>query len=279
MLVDFIFLAVFYVFLSPLLGMPFYNKLLFFPFDSSEDVSGVLNQLETQTHAKRFVVNIATASGQTLNGWYFKAPGASKVFVVSHGNGGNIKHRILLSYLLLKCGANVLVYDYEGFGSSTGAPSVSAIKEDGLAAYDYAHKQLGYKPEDIIAYGESLGSGVASYIAQNRKVAGVVFQSGFSSLSSAAKTRLPWMNLYPPIAFANIEMDNLSYVRGPHPPVLLVHGADDVVLPVWHSDTMFAQASQPTKYVKIKGAGHNDAISLDARLFATTMQSFVQSLP
>jgi hypothetical protein len=277
-MVDAVFLLAAYVLLSPVVGMPLYNKLVFFPFDQGEDVSVFIQQIQQQTGGKRTVLAINTPSGERLDGWYFKKEGAKKLVILSHGNGGNNKHRLLTSMILLKCDANVLVYDYRGFGKSTGSPTVPGIKEDGLAVYDYATRELGYKPQDIVVYGESLGCGVAAYIASHRQVGGVILQSGFSSLSSAAKSRLPWMWLYPQMAFNNIEMDNLSYVRGQHPPLLLVHGDQDAILPVSNSDTMFAQATQPTKYVKIKGAGHNDAVNFDVHLFATSVQSFIQSL-
>jgi len=278
-MVDAVFLLAAYVLLSPVVGMPLYNKLMFFPFDQGEDVSVFIKQIQQQTGGKQSVLTIDTPSGERLNAWYFKKEGAKKLVILSHGNGGNIKHRLLTSMILLKCDTSVLVYDYRGYGVSTGSPTVPGIKEDGLAVYDYANKQLGYKPQEIVVYGESLGSGVTAYIASHRQVGGVILQSGFSSLSSAAKSRLPWMWLYPQMAFNNIEMDNLSYVRGQHPPLLLVHGDQDTILPVSNSDTMFAQASQPTKYLKIKGAGHNDAVNFDVRLFASSIQSFMQGLP
>ncbi len=97
--------------------------------------------------------------------------------------------------------------------------------------YDYVRSVLHYEPKDIIVYGESLGGGVTTYIAEKRPVGAIVIQSGFSSLTDAAKDRLPWLHLYPKIAFAQIEMDNAAYLHGPHAPLLLVHGDKDTTLP------------------------------------------------
>jgi uncharacterized protein len=276
---DLLKLCVLYCALSPIAGMGLYNHLLFFPFKDTYDLRDAFAEIESATNSKKIDLTIPSGSDQKLDAWYFKKADSKKLFLVSHGNGGSIAHRILLIPTLLKCNGSVLLYDYEGYGKSTGEATIPAIKQDGLAAYDYARNKLHYAPQDIIVYGESLGSGVSTYIANNRTVGGIILQSGFASLSMAAKDRLPWFNLYPPIAFSGIELDNAGYLHGSHAPLLLVHGDNDMVVPIKHADKNFAEASQPKQLVKFVGAGHNDIYTLQPKLFATTIANFVSGLP
>ncbi|MBS2004051.1 MAG: alpha/beta hydrolase [Cyanobacteria bacterium SZAS LIN-5] len=269
-------LLLLYIVLSPSIGMVVYKHLLFVPFSNAPDMKAIYAKIEASTKSKKIDVTIPSGT-QKLNAMLWKKTGASKIFIVNHGNGGDIANRVLLLAPLLYSNGSVLLYDYEGYGKSTGEPSVEAVKQDGLAAYDYVHNVLHYEPENIVLYGESLGSGVATYIAQNRKAAAIVIQSGFSSLSDAAKDRLIWLKLYPSFCFNGVEMDNVAYLHGPHPPLLIMHGDADVVLPIKHAYKSFAGASEPKKFVKFDGSGHND-ICLSAA-FQPCIAQFMNSLP
>lgn len=276
---DLVKLLILYIALSPLCAMGLYNYLLFFPFKDHMDIHEIVAKIEAAQNAKRTNVTIPSGKGEKLDGWFFKKKESQKIIIVSHGNGGNIDHRILLVAPLLAANCSVLLYDYAGYGSSTGECSIPEIKQDGLDVYDYVRNVMHYEPKDIILCGESLGAGVATYIAKNRPVAGIIVQSGFASLSMAAKDRLFWLNLYPAFAFNGIEMDNAGYLHGPHPPALLLHGDRDEVVPIKHAYKSFAEASEPKKLVVLRGCNHNDVSTLDPRAYAEPIAQFVKGLP
>ncbi len=276
---DLVKLLILYVALSPLCAMGLYNYLIFFPFKEHMDLTQIVSKIESAQNAKKSDVTISSGNGEKLDAWLFKKNGAKKIIIVNHGNGGNIDHRIVLVAPLLAANCSVLLYDYEGYGSSTGTPTIPHIKQDGLAVYDYVRNVLHYEPKDIILCGESLGCGVTTYIAQNRPAAAIIQQSGFASLTMAAKDRLFWLNMYPAIAFQTIEMDNAGYLHGAHPPLLILHGDQDMVIPIKHAYKTFAEASEPKKLVVIKGAGHNDIATLNPKLFAEPISEFVNKLP
>ncbi len=129
---DVIKLLILYVLLSPLCAMGLYNQLVFFPFKDKYDVSAVVAKIESAMDAKKIDVTIPSGN-EKLDAWYFKKANAKKIYIVSHGNGGNNAHRLVLLSPLLSTGASVLLYDYEGYGASTGTPTIPAIKQDGLA--------------------------------------------------------------------------------------------------------------------------------------------------
>lgn len=276
---DLVKLFILYIALSPICAMGLYNYLVFFPFKDHMDLHEIVAKIESAQNAKKTDVTIPSGKAEKLDGWFFKKKGAEKIIIVSHGNGGNIDHRIILVAPLLAANCSVLLYDYEGYGSSTGEPTIPAIKQDGLAVYDYVHNVMHYEPKNIIVYGESLGGGVTTYIAKNRPVAGIILQSAFASLTMAAKDRLFWLNLYPAFAFDGIEMNNANFLHGPHPPVLLMHGDQDVVVPIKHAYKTFSEASEPKRLVILKGCNHNDVSVVDPKAYAEPIAQFVKELP
>ncbi len=208
-----------------------------------------------------------------MDAWFFKAPNARKVVLVCHGNAGNIADRVILALLLLKAGGSVFLVEYEGYGLSDGSPSIQGLKRDGQSAYDYLRKS--YQPTDIIVYGESIGASFAVDIAKHNPVGGLIMQSGFSSLYSVVRSKLPWFWLYPPIGFTE-ELDNVSYLHGKHVPVLIIHGDSDWSVPISESQTNFKEASIPKELVIVKGADHNDLVLKNPSQFVTAIRSMLQ---
>src|SRR5262245_43712722 len=130
-------------------------------------------------------VSFIAKDGVCLHGWFYPAftnsPRTNLVFLVCHGNAGNISHRLELCQALLSTGANVLLFDYRGYGRSEGSPSEQGTYLDAEAAYDWLQAK-GFLNEGIIAFGESLGGGVVSDLALRKGTAGIILQSTFTSI-------------------------------------------------------------------------------------------------
>ena len=199
-------------------------------------------------------VTIETSNGKSLHGWFFKMPGAGKVFLINHGNAENIGSRFPIAATLILNRCSVLLYDYEGYGKSTGEPSLKNITEDALSAYDYLTTKLKYKPQDVIAYGESLGSGVTCFLAAHRQLGGIVLQATYPSLLYAAHDRLWFTWLYPNAWFT--DLDNMSVLSQPHPPLLIIQGRRDTLFPVRYGEILFERAIAPKKLVTPADLGH-----------------------
>src|ERR1700756_4748641 len=122
--------------------------------------------------------------GLRLNGWYFPAapesPRGQMGLLVCHGNGGNVSHRVELSRVLLRTGMNVMVFDYRGYGRSSGRPNEEGTYCDAQGAHRWLQAR-GIAPANIIAYGESLGGGVATELALRETLGGLVLQSTFTN--------------------------------------------------------------------------------------------------
>lgn len=267
-------LALIYVVLSPAVAMSLWNNLLFYPTRGDHDNY----RIASIENAPRQDVSIKSSHQSTLHGWFFKLPGAQKVAIINHGNGGSIVHRIYLIQTLLRSDVSVLAYDYQGYGKSTGSPSVPKICDDGNAAYAFAIDVLGYKPQEIILVGESLGCGVTTEVARHRECAAVILQSGFASLPKIAGEKFGLLKLYPGFLFPRPNLDNTANLREIHVPVLIVHGDRDCVIPAHHGKTNFQAANEPKTLHLIPSAGHNDCIDIGGAAYQEAYAQFIRSL-
>jgi uncharacterized protein len=265
-------LLVFYCVLSPAVAMPLYNKMLFFP----AKVYGV--SFDKLAGVSKEKVQFPSSNNTHLAAWYFPVEKPRGVIIISHGNAGNISHRAPLIGVFLKQNFSVLAYDYQGYGLSEGEPSIDNICQDGLAAYDYLTTIHGVTPEQIVVYGESLGGGVTTYIANNRKVGAIILQSTFSSLPHIAKKKMLLMRLYPPFLYPKNKLDSATLMKEQHAPLLIVHGKADSIIPYEEAEVIFRNASEPKKLVGIENANHNDIYGEYIDSFGKTVSIFLDTV-
>jgi hypothetical protein len=148
-------------------------------------------------------------------------------------------------------GFSVFAYDYRGYGTSSGEPSVEGVYRDAEAAFRYLVEVIGVPPERILVHGRSVGSGPAVDIAVRHPVAGLVVESGFVSAFRVV-TRIP--------LFPGDKFRNLARIRDVGCPVLVLHGTADETIPVWHGRALYERAREPKRAVWIEGAGHDDLL-------------------
>lgn len=218
-----------------------------------------------------------TSDKVQLNAWFYpaatNAPLKHVAVVLCHGNGGNISHRVDVCGALRGIGLNVLAFDYRGYGSSEGRPSEAGTYRDAEAAYGWL-MQRGFKPDHIIAYGESLGGGVASELALRRPVGGLVLHSSFTSIPDIGAELFPWL---PVRLLSRIGYNTIDRLPKIQVPVLVLHSRTDEIIPFRHGERNFAAAPEPKWLVEIHG-GHNDPIQ-DPVGYAAAIQQFLQHVP
>lgn len=211
--------------------------------------------------------------GPRLHGWFFPAtngsPRAGRVFLVCHGNGGNISHRIDLAQALLKRGAAVLLFDYRGYGRSTGSPSEEGTYRDAQAAHAWLRGK-GFAPGSILLLGESLGGGVASELALREPAGGMVLQCSFTSAIDMGAEIFPWL---PVRWLMTISYDTHGKLPRIHVPVLILHSRGDTLIPFRHAERNLEAANAPKKLVEITG-DHNDPVWEDPA-YGGAMEAFL----
>lgn len=222
-------------------------------------------------------VKVPLASGGNLCGFYFARSNAPYTVLVSHGQGP-LEYQMGLAHAVLASNLNVLIYDYQGYGESSGKPSTANLLSDGIAAFDYLVQKKKAKPNRIISMGSSMGTGIAANTAVNRDCAAVLLVAPYASLAQAACDNLSFFKIYPSFLFPQPDLTCLPLMASKNQPVVIIHGALDQRIPVAHSrqlaaayklnhqlkDQSHGQSSKEIKddgnfrYVELANCNHGD---------------------
>jgi uncharacterized protein len=219
-------------------------------------------------------VRFKASDGVELNGWFFPASTNSHrahlVVLVCHGNAGNISHRLDTCVALLATGVNVFVFDYRGYGRSRGRPSEEGTYLDAQAAYQWL-RQKHFAGTNIIAFGESLGGGVAAELAAREPLGGLVLQSTFTSIPDMGAELFPWL---PVRRLSTIRYGTRSKLPHLHVPVLVMHSPADKLVRFHHGEENFVAANEPKLFWELRG-DHNDSLA-DAKHFIAGLEKFLR---
>jgi fermentation-respiration switch protein FrsA (DUF1100 family) len=220
-------------------------------------------------------VQFMSEDGVKLHGWYFPAsPGskrASWAIVHCHGNGGNISYRLDSYQALLETGVAVFALDYRGYGQSDGRPGEAGTYKDAEAACRWLSSR-GFPASRVIAYGESLGGGVASHLAATLTVGGLVLQSTFTSMTDIGSEIFPWL---PVRTLGSIKYDTHSRLGKIGCPVLVMHSRADTLIRYHHAERNFQAAREPKLFWELHG-DHNDFLEADPSRFKEGIERFLR---
>jgi fermentation-respiration switch protein FrsA (DUF1100 family) len=215
-------------------------------------------------------INLTTKDGIQITGWFIPSEKARATFLFFHGNGGNISHRLEKIKMLNVLNVNVFIFDYRGYGESSGSPSENGLYADAEAAYDLLVNKRKIAPPRIIAYGESLGGAVAVYLAGKREVGGIIMESTFTSVRDMAKRLLPFF----PRFLLKSRFDSLEKIKEIGVPKLILHSRDDEIVPLELGNMLYREAAGPKEFVELRG-GHNDAFLISQEIFTSAIDSFI----
>ena len=222
-------------------------------------------------------VHFQTADGLKLNGWFFPADKDSSrqhlVYLLCHGNAGNISHRLEHVAALLETGASVFIFDYRGYGRSEGRPSEEGTYLDGQAAHQWV-RQRGFAAANIIVLGESLGGGIASELALREPSGGLILQSTYTSVTDLGAELFPWL---PVRWLGNIKYDTHSKLPRIKVPVLVMHSRADGLIGFHHAEKNFAAANEPKLLWEIVGR-HNDFLEAGRERYLDGLNKFLALL-
>jgi uncharacterized protein len=221
------------------------------------------------------------ASGERLHGWYVPAAGVESERAPSviyfHGNGGNINTVGWVGESLARRGLNVLLFDYRGYGRSEGSVTdEQGIYADADAAYDYMVRERKVRPEQLVLYGQSLGTTAAADLASRKPCGALILESGLSSASDMAGLILPWVPTWVH-RYGRNHFESASKLEGVRAPVLVTHGARDRVIPVEQGYKLYGAAREPKRLVIIQEAGHNDMVATGGAAYLNELAGFIQS--
>jgi uncharacterized protein len=216
-------------------------------------------------------IGIAVADGTTLIAWYGPAKDDKPTILYFHGNGANAASRAPKIQTIREQDFGVFYLNNRGYGGSCGRPTERDNIDDAIATYDHLI-ELGTPASKIVAYGESLGSGQAVRLGAARPVAAVVLEAPLTSTIDVARSTYFWLPLGLLITDKYNNERNIRLVKAP---VLVLHGAQDAVIPVEMGWRVYRAANEPKRIELFPQGTHDDLF--DQGAWEKT-QAFVDSL-
>lgn len=196
------------------------------------------------------VLLIDTKRGNKIVAFYLKNPYARLTLLYSHGNAADLGQLYdLFVQLKVNLRVNLMGYDYSGYGASTGKPSESNTYADIEAVYQCLETEYGVSQEDLILYGQSVGSGPTLHLAAKLpRLRGVVLHSAIlSGLRVLCHVKF---------SFCFDIYKNINKIKKVKCPVLVIHGTEDDVVNWLHGNGLWKMAREPYEPLWIKGGGH-----------------------
>lgn len=216
-------------------------------------------------------VTVATRDGERIHSWFIPAENAGITLLFCHGNAGNISHRLESIALFNSLGLNVLIFDYRGYGQSTGHVSEPGFYHDVYAIWQELTVRRGIAAENIVVFGRSLGAAIASQLATRVKPGGVILESAFSSVPDMGAKLYPFL---PVRLLARFRLNNLDHVQASQAPLLVVHSRDDEIIPFTQGERVFASAHEPKTFLPIRG-DHNGGFLYSGRFYLEGVEAFL----
>jgi fermentation-respiration switch protein FrsA (DUF1100 family) len=199
-------------------------------------------------------VTLTTEDGERLDAWYVPVAAPRGTVLVCHGNAGHMGHRLPLLRMFHRLGYAVFIFDYRGYGRSSGRPSEDGLYRDARAAWEYLARERGATPEDMVFYGESLGGAVAARLALQARPAALVLASTFTSAPDLGAEHYRFL---PVRLLARVNYDTLAAVREFPGAVLVAHSPQDEIVPLRQGRALYDAAPGPKAFLQLQG-GHND---------------------
>lgn len=199
------------------------------------------------------------------------------------GNAANRNYRLLEVQVLTEAGADVLIFDYRGYGESPGEPSEEGLARDARAVWRFATELKKIESRRIVLYGESLGGGVAVRLANELSLnktppAGLILRSTFSSLTDAASSHFPFI----PVRWLLLDrFPSDQRIRDVTCPLLQLHGRRDAIVPIRLGQKLFAAAPDNSasgiakKFVDLLQADHNDVMETSRSEVSKAIRDFL----
>ena len=244
----------------------FQSRLLYFPHVGRELVATPRDAgLDYED------VQLRTVDNVVLSGWWVPARDARGAVLIFHGNAGNISHRIGYLKMFNRLHYATLLIDYRGYGKSGGGPSEEGTYRDAEAAWLHLVETRKLSAHDIVIVGESLGGGVATWLAAKYPPRALILASAFTSVPDLGAQVYPWL---PVRLLARIQYDNLDRIPKIAAPVLIAHSRDDEIIPFAHGEALFAAAREPKQFLTMSG-GHNDGFLFARDEWAAAVGAFL----
>lgn len=221
---------------------------------------------------------LTTSDGESIYAWFVPGDEEKPVVLFCHGNASTVsdESHLKLLQVLNDLGFSSIVFDYRGFGKSSGSPGEKGTYRDVEAVWDYLVNSRGYEPSEIAIWGKSLGGGVASYLASQRPGArALVLECTFTSVPDVAWQYAP---LFPPEWVIRHEYPVKDYVQQVRSPILVAHSPEDEVIPYTLGRKIYEAAAEPKRFIELRGS-HVWGFWTSRDVFVPAIEDFIVNPP
>jgi len=223
----------------------FQRNLLYHPSENNYYGDDLLVSVER--------VKIKTQDNIELLSWYHnKDINNYKTILFFHGNAGSLENRIHKINHFKNMNVNFLLVAWRGFSGNKGQPTEEGLYEDARSAVSWL-KSKGVLEKNIVLYGESLGTGVATEIAQDNNFAGIILESPFTSMIEAGKNVYPYL---PVKLLLKDKYESYKKIKKIKIPILIMHGEVDNIVPFYMGKKMYELANEPKYFYFSKYDDH-----------------------
>ena len=212
---------------------------------------------------------LTTADGEKIIVWHMPPKPGRPVILYFHGNGDYLAGFFGRFRDIIADGVGVVVPAYRGYSGSSGSPSEQGLLQDSAAAYAFATARYG--PDRLVAWGFSLGTGVAVALAADQPVNRLILEAPFTSTADVAASLFWFLPVRLMMRDQFRSDERIARVRAP---LLVMHGSDDQAIPIRLGERLFTLAHEPKQFVRFPGGGHENLDNFGA---IPTVRAFIGS--
>lgn len=196
---------------------------------------------------------IENDEGIKLRSIYYEHPlETQNTLVMFHGNAGPIENRFYKINKLSKYKQNILLISWRSYSGNKGNADELGLYNDALSAIKWLENKNIYK-NNIIIYGESLGTAVSIEIAQNENYKGIILEAPFTSMIDAAKFHYPYLPVSIMLKDKYLSSEKIINVNSP---IYIMHAKGDDIVPFWMGEEMYKLANEPKQKYFISENNH-----------------------
>jgi fermentation-respiration switch protein FrsA (DUF1100 family) len=200
-------------------------------------------------------VPVKTADGIGLKAWYAPSTSPPCTIVFFHGNADSLYTAAQIADPYIAAGYGFLLAEYRGYSGLPGKPTEKGLYEDARTYVQYLAAQ-GVPNQNVILFGHSLGTGVATEMAKEFRVGGLMLLAPYKSIPAVARSHFPFL----PVSLIVLDRyENDGKIADVHTPLLIASGSIDDVIPPSQGKDLYVLAKEPKEFHSIAGRGHNDA--------------------
>ncbi|MBH5401860.1 alpha/beta hydrolase [Bradyrhizobium sp. CNPSo 4010] len=196
---------------------------------------------------------LTTSDGEQVIVWHVPAKPGRSVILYFHGNGDFLAGRVSRFKAMTADGTGLVALSYRGYGGSSGMPSEQGLLRDAAAAYAFTTAR--YAAERIVAWGFSLGTGVAVALASEHRIGKLILEAPYTSTADIAASSF-WF--VPVRLLMRDPFHSVQRISRVTVPLLVMHGTNDLVISIVFGERLFALAREPKRFARMEGGGHDN---------------------